>query len=246
MTSPHDTTIRTDSESDRTTDSDVGSNERTNERTDAADRIGCHSGASSRRARAYKGFDTFVTVGDVIAVGALWRTNQRHEVIRTGERDPIPSHVRAAVWFRDKGKCDECLPEYPSGDPLHLDHIKPWSNGGTDTTDNLRLLCERHNLDRSNYVDFARPKRPATWWCANCYDLERHQWTYTHPLIDCPTHGTARMLDKVRCRVGRAYATAWNRGEPRPTWHERPMLTTFDQIAYCAHCDMPAATGVVL
>lgn len=191
-------------------------------------------------------FDDWVTPGDVIAAGELWRTDQRHERVRSGEREPIEPHVRAAVWFRDRGQCEECVPGWPSGDVLHLDHIKPWSAGGADTTDNLRLLCERHNLERSNYVDFARPKRPATWWCANCYSLDEHVWEYTHPLIVCPTHGSAYTPTKVRCRVARAFTSAWRRGEPAPTWHQRPMFTEPDLIAYCAHCDAPGLTEVVL
>jgi hypothetical protein len=235
------------SESDRKSDSEVGSNERTNERTDASDHHGCKSGTGSRRERAYDEFDGLVAVGSVIAAGELWQTSERHERTRIGERDEIPRHVRAAVWFRDSGKCADCHPEYPSGDVLHLDHIKPWSAGGADTTDNLRLLCERHNLKRSNYIDFARPKRPATWWCANCYTLDEHVWTYYRAgFVTCPVHGNSMNPAKSRCRVERAHARAYRDGEDMPTWHMRPMLTAFDQIAYCAHCDAPGMTGVLL
>lgn len=129
---------------------------------------------------------------------------------------------------------------------MHLDHIKPWSAGGADTTDNLRLLCDYHNVERSNYVDFAEPVRPATWWCANCYTLDRHIWRYDYPYITCPRHGSDPRLKNARCRVARAYAKAWINEQERPTWHERPMLTVFDLIAYCAHCDAPGLTGVVL
>lgn len=192
-----------------------------------------------------QGFDEIVGIGEVIAAGELWQTDRRHEVIRRGEREPIPSHVRAAVWYRDRGQCNECPRGWEPDGPLHLDHIQPWSAGGPDTTDNLRLLCEHHNLERSNFVDYARPKRPATWWCANCYSLDEHRWNYSAPLVSCPTHTTTYIPEKSPCRVVRAYARAWERGE-QPTWHERLMLTTFDQIAYCAHCNAPGVTGAVL
>jgi hypothetical protein len=185
----------------------------------------------------------------VIAAGALWATDQRHELIRTGERDEIPGYVRAAVWYRDGGKCADCHPDYPSGDPLHLDHIKPWSAGGADTTDNLRLLCERHNVKRSNFVDFARPKRAATWWCANCYVIDEHLWRYEGRWIVCPQHGSSDWNPAhTRCRVGRAFARAWSEQQPTPTWHQRPMLEVEDltTIAYCAHCNAPALTGYPL
>lgn len=192
-----------------------------------------------------------VSVGDVIAAGALWATGERHDVIRGGEREPIPSHVRAAVWYRDRGRCADCPIDHPSGDVMHLDHIKPWSAGGSDTTDNLRLLCERHNLKRSNFVDFVRPKRPATWWCANCYMLDEHRWTYESPwTVTCPRH--LRMWspdpDHTSCRVGRAFGRAYLAGAPMPTWHMRPLFEEADltTVAYCAHCNRPGVTGYPL
>lgn len=186
------------------------------------------------------GMGTFLD--ELEAIGGRKRWN----VVRSGEREPIPAHVRAAVWYRDQGRCADCLPEHPRGDVLHLDHIVPWSAGGPDATANLRLLCESHNIERSNYVDFARPLRPATWWCANCYDRDAHAWEYAGPYVQCPRHGGDLRLTNARCRVARAYGRAWVKREGVPTWHQRPMLTKFDQIAYCAHCDAPGLTGVVL
>ena len=250
MNSPRDTTrhLRIASEPDPKPDSDVGSNERTNERTLRSGVVTVSNQDTAVDAHPRTNdLDGVVAVGQVIQAGELWRTTTRHPRSRIGERAEIPKHVRAAVWYRDRGKCDECNPEHPSGDVLHLDHIKPWSAGGPDTTDNLRLLCERHNLERSNYVDYARPKRPATWWCANCYALDVHVWDYLGAgYVECPTHGWNPTHTKVRCRVARRFAAAYLAGEPEPTWHQRPLLTSFDQIAYCAHCDAPGMTGVVL
>lgn len=243
--------LRIASESDRKTDSEAGSNERTNERTDAADRIGRQSGAGSRRERAYQD-STFGPVSlSSAASGWLdeWEPKlqgERWPVVRSGERDPIEPHVRAAVWYRDGGRCAECIPEWPRSDVLHLDHIIPWSAGGPDATDNLRMLCESHNQERSNYVDFARPKRPATWWCLNCYSLDEHRWSYDGPRVACPRHGRNRTPETARCRVARAYAKAWKATGEVPTWHQRPPLTGGELVAYCAHCNAPGVTAVVL
>jgi hypothetical protein len=239
------------SESDPKADSAVGSNERTNERTNAADPNGQKSGAGSRRTGAYKdSTDGLVAIGDAamswLDEVEVTSTKKRWPVVRSGERDPIPSHIRAAVWYRDRGRCVECIPENPHSQVLHLDHIVPWSAGGADTTDNLRILCEYHNLERSNFVDFARPVRPATWWCSNCYVLDEHQWTHLGPYVTCPRHGNDPRLGNARCRVQRAYARVWRETGEAPTWHERPMLTSWGTVAYCAHCDAPALTGVVL
>ena len=59
----------------------------------------------------------------------------------------IPSAVKLEVWERDKGRCVIC----GATDQLHFDHDLPYSKGGTSlTARNIRLLCARHNLSKSN------------------------------------------------------------------------------------------------
>ena len=61
----------------------------------------------------------------------------------------IPSKVRHHVWMRDQGKCTYVCPKTKrrcaSDHLLQIDHIKPFSLGGTNEVDNLRLLCANHN-----------------------------------------------------------------------------------------------------
>jgi len=58
----------------------------------------------------------------------------------------IPGRVKLEVYKRDKGMCRKC----GSKDNLHFDHILPFSLGGTSvTTENIQLLCARHNLEKS-------------------------------------------------------------------------------------------------
>ena len=182
-----------------------------------------------------------VKLGEVIESGFM-REQQRHPTVRIGERAEIPGHVRAAVWYRDRGRCELCPPDRQPG-VLHLDHIVPWSAGGIDATTNLRLLCEWHNQDRSNWIDHARPKRAATWWCALCYGPEAH-WQYINGLVLCPRH-PRDYGPYVRCRVARRYLQAKEAGEPA-TWHERARVTSTELIAYCAHCNRPSVTDVTL
>lgn len=236
--------LRSASESDRLGISETDSHVRTDVRTDV-DSLPDVNQETAVDADAR--IEEFVTIGQVIAAGQLWQTDRRHDVIRTGEREPIPNHVRAAVWYRDHGKCDNCPQEATHEGSLHLDHIIPWSAGGPDTTDNLRLLWEDHNLRRSNFIDFARAKMPATWWCLRCYHLDEHPWQYmTNGYVLCPIHSPRDWRgDGGRCRVARRYIAAAVAGEPL-TWHQRPMFTGGDLIAYCAHCNLPGPTAVVL
>lgn len=65
----------------------------------------------------------------------LWRPEPR------SSRPAIPRAVRDAVFQRDGRRCGEC----EATDDLTLDHVHPWSLGGVDTVDNLRVLCRPCN-----------------------------------------------------------------------------------------------------
>jgi hypothetical protein len=62
----------------------------------------------------------------------------------------IPTALKLEVWKRDQGKCVKCQ----ATDELHFDHILPYSKGGTSmTTENVQLLCARHNLEKRDKID---------------------------------------------------------------------------------------------
>lgn len=56
-------------------------------------------------------------------------------------RARITQAVRMEVYERDGHACVECS----STEDLSLDHIWPWSKGGSDELDNLRTLCRPCN-----------------------------------------------------------------------------------------------------
>jgi hypothetical protein len=56
-------------------------------------------------------------------------------------RAKIPDVVKAQVYARDNFTCQKC----GATENLTLDHIHPWSIGGPDTVDNLRVLCRPCN-----------------------------------------------------------------------------------------------------
>jgi hypothetical protein len=61
----------------------------------------------------------------------------------------IPTSVKVEVWKRDGGCCVQCK----RTDNLHFDHDVPWSKGGSSiTSENVRLLCARHNLEKSDKI----------------------------------------------------------------------------------------------
>lgn len=61
----------------------------------------------------------------------------------------IPTSVKVEVWRRDGARCVLC----GSTKNLHFDHDVPYSRGGSSiTADNVRLLCAKHNLEKSNKI----------------------------------------------------------------------------------------------
>lgn len=179
-------------------------------------------------------------IGDVLGRG--FDFGERHELTRSGKREPIPNHVRSAVWWRDRGQCDICG---AIAKDWELDHIVPWSAEGADTTDNLRVLCTTCNQERSNRYDpRERPMMPATWWCINCY-THSHEWA--PPLASfapqCPRHRTS-------CNVVRGMQRYYDEHKEWPAWYLS--VTPIDPdieiltVAYCAHCHAPGLTARAL
>lgn len=169
-------------------------------------------------------------------------TQPRHPVIRLGKREPIQPIVRAIVFQRDNHTCQGCGsrpmrsmrvqhavmygrdhlcswcdPALENG--LELDHIVPWSAGGSDRSDNLRSLCSRCNSDRSNFrggLDDARRPLGVTPICVPCIVLK-----YGCPgrLLD-PYHPTAGPdaihtpeEDRTTVYCGTCHMTSWTHAE---------------------------------
>jgi hypothetical protein len=62
----------------------------------------------------------------------------------------IPSGVKREVWKRDKGRCVVC----GADNELHFDHVIPYSKGGASaTTENVQILCARHNLSKGARIE---------------------------------------------------------------------------------------------
>lgn len=68
---------------------------------------------------------------------------------KRGSRN-INWRLRALVLMRDGGRCQLCGAEARHGAKLHVDHVKPWANGGETKLANLQVLCEVCNIGKSD------------------------------------------------------------------------------------------------
>jgi hypothetical protein len=104
---------------------------------------------------AHKGRESFFIADAEIAaalINCMNRLNNRTASTYTGdtllERKRISKEVRNAVWIRDQGLCLEC----GANDYLEFDHIIPVSRGGSNSLENVQLLCRRCNSSKSNKI----------------------------------------------------------------------------------------------
>lgn len=67
---------------------------------------------------------------------------------KSPERDKMSARLRYEVMRRDGFRCVLCGRTAEDGVKLHVDHIRPISQGGLTEYDNLRTLCEECNLGK--------------------------------------------------------------------------------------------------
>jgi len=64
----------------------------------------------------------------------------------------IPTAMKRIIWQRDQGRCQYTYPrtgkQCGSQYQLEYDHVRPWSEGGSHSDDNLHLCCRAHNQYR--------------------------------------------------------------------------------------------------
>jgi 5-methylcytosine-specific restriction endonuclease McrA len=66
----------------------------------------------------------------------------RPKVSRSAARPSIPADARVFVWNRDGGRCRNC----GARNNLQFDHVIPVALGGSNTAENLELLCKACNM----------------------------------------------------------------------------------------------------
>lgn len=66
---------------------------------------------------------------------------------------PVPDWLREAVFERDNRQCVECGHKGSIDNPLTVDHRLPRFVGGPNSMENLKTLCEKHNMGKGPGLD---------------------------------------------------------------------------------------------
>jgi len=82
-----------------------------------------------------------------------------YSMLAAVERGKVSDSLRYDILQRDNFSCVLCGASARQGVQLHLDHIIPISKGGKSVPENLRTLCERCNIGKSNKIEINSSKK---------------------------------------------------------------------------------------
>lgn len=87
----------------------------------------------------------------------------------------IPKDVRALVKERAKACCEYCYSqEFFSADSFTVDHILPYSKGGSNEENNLAFACQGCNRRKHNHK---KARDPYTRRKVPLYNPREHTWS---------------------------------------------------------------------
>ncbi len=95
-----------------------------------------------------KALEAFVAWANEGEAPEYIKTDKKGSKARTTRN--INWRLRALVLMRDGARCQLCGATPQDGVKLHVDHIKPWINGGETVLENLQILCQRCNIGKSD------------------------------------------------------------------------------------------------
>lgn len=91
------------------------------------------------------------TMVETIKQENIMRSSEEYR--RKMERRRVTDKLRYQILRRDGFRCQLCGASQADGVRLHVDHIIPVSKGGTSDVENLRTLCDRCNLGKSDQME---------------------------------------------------------------------------------------------
>lgn len=92
----------------------------------------------------------------LVSFNSISRSNLDRETYKNlskVERGEVSDSLRYDVMNRDGFRCVICGASANEGVRLHVDHILPIAKGGKSNIENLRTLCERCNIGKSDKME---------------------------------------------------------------------------------------------
>lgn len=129
-------------------------------------------------------FDQIVTSFNSVSRSHLDKTT--YNALSKAERGEVSDSLRYDVMNRDKFRCVICGASADEGVRLHIDHIVPISKGGKSTPDNLRTLCERCNIGKSNKIETRGSNTPNNANAQKNTNAHKNSNTQKTTDIPCP------------------------------------------------------------
>lgn len=115
--------------------------------------------AAKRRAREEAARAAHLSELEAKHLAGLSEEERRKELRRAfvaQERAKLSDSLRYDILRRDNFRCQICGATQQDGYKLHVDHIVPVSKGGRTEPGNLRTLCERCNMGKSDKIERVR------------------------------------------------------------------------------------------
>ena len=119
--------------------------------------IVCRKEYTTPAKRTHTWMDTTYSYKQLIQFYEEAQKIKEQREIRSGqieyERSLMTHSLRYDIFKRDNYRCQICGSTAQDGVKLHIDHIVPVSKGGHTTPSNLRVLCDRCNLGKSDKLE---------------------------------------------------------------------------------------------
>lgn len=87
------------------------------------------------------------------SISRTYLDRETYEKLMLVERGEVSDSLRYDILNGDNFRCVICGASAKEGVRLHVDHIIPVSKGGKSNVDNLRTLCERCNVGKSDKIE---------------------------------------------------------------------------------------------
>lgn len=87
------------------------------------------------------------------SIARKYLSKETHKQLAIVERGYVTDSLRYDILRRDNFRCVLCGSSAKEGARLHVDHIIPIAQGGKSDSSNLRTLCERCNIGKSDKIE---------------------------------------------------------------------------------------------